>query len=396
MTLPPPAEPIRCTNTDCTLADGGVCARSEEHSDPLATCPNLVRIQPSNAGRKLGLAATLLAPVAGGAPRPRAASRQLRRPPSEPAPPPTDPTSAAPWSGRHMSEAEADRLMWSSPARVIGVIGPHSAGKTCLLTSLFLLLADGQCDRLPYRFAGSRTLFALQTLGHELGQWDGSDGQMVAHTPRGEGSALGTFLHLGLRPRNPADDRLVDLLLCDMAGEHFSDLASHADDDTRARMAFLTRCDGFIFVVDAKALFSDKGRRLDAELARMLGRLVDLLSGRPPAPIAVVVAKIDAVPQIPQPPADGSPPAELRQLLKQRAPRLGAALDRAEQAAIPFALFPVSAIPAEGQPLGVQEPFRYLLASADRRAAWPRWQAPIRPSEHVPSFMAFRSWRDEP
>ena len=390
MTLPSPAEPIRCSNPDCTLPDGGVCARSEEHADPLATCPNLVRQAPP------ALAGALLGSIAGAALRERTASPPQPRTSSIPTPAPTDPTSAAPWSGRHMSEAEADRLMWSSPARVLGIVGPHSAGKTCLLTSLFLLLADGQCDRLPYRFAGSRTLFALQTLGHELGQWDGSDGQMVAHTPRGEGSTLGTFLHLGLRPRNPADDRLVDLLLCDMAGEQFSDLASHADDQARARMAFLARCDGFIFVVDAKALFSDKGRRLDADLARMLGRLVDLLAGRPPVPLAVVIAKIDAVSQIPRPNADGSPPAELRHLLKQRAPRLGAALDRAEQAALPLALFPVSAIPAEGQPLGVQEPFRYLLAAADRRAAWPRWQAPIRPSEHVPSFMAFRSWRDEP
>jgi hypothetical protein len=395
MTLPPPADPISCTNTDCALPDGGVCARGEEHTDPLATCPNLVRIHPPNQQLTPVLVGAMLGQMVGAAIRKQAGARPPRRTTSDSAPSPTDSTSAAPWSGRHMSEAEADRLMWSSPARVIGVVGPHSAGKTCLLTSLFLLLADGQCDRLPYRFAGSRTLFALQTLGHELGQWDGSDGQMVAHTPRGEGSTLGTFLHLGLRPRNPADDRLVDLLLCDMAGEHFSDLATHADDDARARMAFLARCDGFIFVVDAKALFSDKGRRLDAELARMLGRLVDLLSGRPLAPLAVVVAKIDAVPQIPRPPADGSPLAELRHLLKQRAPRLGAALDRAEQAAIPLALFPVSAIPAEGQPLGVQDPFGYLLASADRRAAWPRWQAPIRPNDHVPSFMAFRSWRDE-
>jgi len=293
-----------------------------------------------------------------------------------------------------MSEIEADRLMWSSPARVLGIVGPHSAGKTCLLTSLFLLLADGQCTHLPYRFAGSRTLFALQTLGHELGQWNGSDGQMVAHTPRGEGSTLGTFLHLGLRPRNPADDRLVDVLLCDMAGEHFSDLASHADDETRARMTFLARCDGFIFVVDAKALFSNKGRRLDAELSRMLGRLVDILADQT-APLAIVVAKIDAVPLLPRPRTDGSPPAELREFLRRRAPRLGAAIDRAEQASLPLAIFPVSAIPAEGQPIGVQEPFGYLLTSADRRTAWPRWQAPINPSNHAPSFMSFRTWRDK-
>lgn len=384
MTLPSPAEPLRCGNPDCTLPDGGVCARGEEHADPRATCPDLVRVQPRKESQKTIVQAEHLA-----------VAQETGAPVVKPAPPPRNLASAAPWSGRHMSEAEADRLMWSSPARVLGVVGPYSAGKTSLLTSLFLLLADGQCNRLPYRFAACRTLYALEILCQELAQWDGSDGQMVSHTPRGEGSALGTFLHLGLRPRDPADDRLVDLLLCDIAGEHFSEFASHADAETRARMAFLARCDGFVFVVDAPALLGDRGRRLDAELARMFGRLVDLLAdSRPGVPIAVVVSKIDNVPELPRPRPDGSSPPELREFLKRRAPRLGAALDRAEQAEIPLDLFPVSAIPRDGQPIGVQAPFAYLLAAADRRASWPPWQAPIRPANHVPSFMAFRTWRN--
>jgi hypothetical protein len=307
---------------------------------------------------------------------------------------PADGASAAPWSGRHMSEAEVDRLMWSSPARVFGVVGPFGAGKTCLLTSFFLLLADGQCDRLPYRFAGSRTLYALQTLCQELAQWDGRAGQMVSHTPRGEGPDLGAFLHLGLRPRDLADERVLDLLLCDIAGEHFTELASHADANMQARTAFLSRCNGFLFVVDGPALFGERGRRLDAELGRMLGRLVDLLVDRSDTPIALVVSKIDAVPQVPRPRCDGTPPPELRNLLAARAPRLMGALRRADDAGVPYDFFPVSAIPPDGQPIGMQSPIAYLLTHADRRAAWPRWQAPIRPSGPTPSFMAMRSWRD--
>lgn len=392
--LPPPIEPLRCRNPDCTLPDGGVCARSEQHARPQLTCPELVRVTSQvRVPKDTTATASSRAPVTPSDPPPTVA----RAP--QPAASSRDPASAAPWSGRHLSEAEADRLMWSSPARVLGIVGPSSAGKTCLLTSLFLLLADGQYGGLPYRFAASRSLYALQTLGQELARWDGGDSPMLSRTPHSEGHDLGAFLHLGLRPRNPADDRLVDLLLCDIAGEHFSGLASLADGDMRARMAFLARCDGFVFVVDAHGLFGDRGRRLDAELARMFGRLVDLLTepGRDRAPIAVVASKVDSVPEFPRPAPDGAPSPELRDLLAVRAPRLAASLRRAEAALIPFALFPVSAIPAGGQPLGVQAPFRYLLEVADRRAAWPRWQVPIRlrPRDLVPSFMAFRSWRDD-
>lgn len=365
-----------CQNPDCTLPEGGVCARSEEFEDPLQDCPNLQRPES----------------------REPEATPVVIEAPDSPVPP-RDSASEAPWSGRHLSESEADWLMRASPARVFGIVGPFSAGKTCLLTSLFLQLADGQCERLGYRFASSRTLFALQTLCQELTAWDGqSNGLMVAHTPKSETREVGSFIHLGLRPASASDNRHIDILLGDVAGEHFSEYASLADEQSTRRMAFLRRCDGFIVVIDALALFGPKYRQLDAALARMCGRLLDTLhdTGRLDVPIAIVLSKADAVPQVPRPvPSDArSGSAQLRQLLDGRARRVAEALRRADAGGVPTEVFAVGAIPAEGQPFGVQEPFRYLLSYADRRDRWPRWVPPIADTP-TSSFMAMRSWRDE-
>lgn len=409
MTVVSRGQTPRCRNKDCTLSEGGVCARIEEFEDPLAECPDLVRPRGAAVTKTRGPAIAgavrvqpSLLPVAEtSSERDAAPSSVAARAQELPAEASTErraPAGAAPWSGRHLSEAEANHLMNASPARVFGVVGPFSAGKTCLLASLFLQLADGQCERLGYRFASSRTLFALQTLCRELAAWDGkSDGLMVSHTPKGEAGEAGSFLHLGLRPRAASDDRHIDVLLGDVAGERFTELTSLADEATARRMAFLRRCDGFLLIVDAAVLLGETGRRLDADLARMLGRVLDLLAeeSRKDAPVAVVLTKIDKVPQVPRPAADGASTPELRELVARRAPRLATTLRRAREAGVPHEIFAVSAIPSDGQPIGVQEPFRYLLSFADRCAPWPRWTPPV-PEGPIRSFMTLRAWRDAP
>lgn len=355
-----------CRNPDCTLTreGSGVCARSAEFDDPLQECPDWLA---GDTDAQLVAPSTL---VRADHPTPEGSDR-------------------APWSGRHMSESEANQLMYASPARVIGIVGPFSAGKTCLVTSLFLQLADGQCEPLGYRFASSRTLHALQTLCDELATWDGrEDGEMVSHTAKQERAEIGSFLHLGLRPRSPADDRHLDLLLCDVAGEHFSALTSHADAATQKRMAFLQRCDGFVLVVDALALSGSKWRSLDAELGRMAGRVIDGLAEgvRKDVPLAVVLSKADAVPELPR------DVAGLREFMRRRAPKITQSLRRAADQAVPHELFAVAAIPRTGQPFGVQACFEYLLRYADTRARWPRWVAPL-PESPTSSFMVMRAWR---
>jgi GTPase SAR1 family protein len=344
---------LSCRNPDCTLPQGGVCALAEEHgfANPREECPELIRE-------------------------------------SEPSPSPATP-DATPWRGRHLSEVEADRMMQTSPARVLGLVGPYSSGKTCLVASLFLQLADGQTGVLDYRFASSRSLHALQTMCREIGEWDGqAAGQIVTHTPKSEESdtGVGNFIHLGLRPCSASDDRHVDLLLGDIAGEHFSEHAAVLDAKTTRQLAFLDRCDGFLLVIDSVELFGAKGRKLDADLGRMAQRLLDLDHD---APIAFVLTKVDVLDEPLQ------HEAELRRHFERKATHLVAAMRRARESGRACELFATAAIPAAGQPRGVQEVFRYLMSHADRRARWPSWMLPI-PETPTSAFSAMRRWRDAP
>lgn len=368
-------ERLSCRNNDCTLLQGGVCALAEEQgfSNPREECPEL----------------------AGGRVRTEPAPARERGP----EPPPTPPTrhdkaDEAPWPGRHLSEVEADRMMQASPARVLGLVGPYSSGKTCLIASLFLQLADGQTCVLDYRFASSRSLHALQTMCREIGEWDGqAAGQIVKHTTKSEESdtGVGTFIHLGLRPCSASDDRHVDLLLGDIAGEHFSEHTALLDAKTTRQLAFLHRCDGFLLVIDSVELFGSKGRKLDADLARMAQRLLDLRrdDDRQAAPIAFVLTKVDAL----------APSLQnevgLRQHFERKATKLAAAMRRARELGTAYELFATAAIPAAGQPRGVQEVFRYLMSHADRRERWPSWTPPI-PEALTSAFSTMRRWRDVP
>ncbi|HFE44001.1 MAG TPA: hypothetical protein ENJ18_00715 [Nannocystis exedens] len=344
------------------------------------SCPDLVRVAaPADHSEDLDVQAT-------------PNSDELAVPPAEPTSA-GSPTYAAPWSGRHLSEIEAGRLMRSSPARVVGVIGPRGAGKTCLLTSFFLLLADGKCADLSYRFAASRSLFAFQTVGHQLSQWDGhTDGQMVAHTQVStkEEQEPGAFLHVGLRPRDPGDNRLIDLLLCDIAGEYFEKFSSLADSTTQERMAFLRRCNTFVLVVDGPALVGTGGRKLDSQLARMLGRIIDTIESvgaRERPPIVVAVSKVD---DLSPEKLEKGPKA----FLKKHGRRIMNALGRARDAEIPCECFAVSAIPKEGQPQGVSELFCHVLGGIDKRTPWPPICVQL-PEHPFPSFLAHRRWRQD-
>lgn len=360
MTLAAALEPLRCNNADCTFAEGGTCARAGSYSDPLAECPDLARGE--------------LLP-----PRPRPAGEHT---PDEHTP---DEPGTAPWAGRHLTALEVDRMMWSSPARLVAVVGLPDTGKTTMLLSLFLQLADGQYGDFPYRFASSRSLYALQAMCREFAEWDGAtSGQAVAHTQKADGGEERRFVHIGMRPRRVSDDRHIDVLFADIAGEHFSMFAQQADAAATRDLTFLQRCDGFIVTLDASVLATPHRRRLDAETGSLLGRIVDLAArGRKlHVPVAVTLTKIDAV--------DPALPAahnELAAWLREKAPRVHGALTRANAADIDARVFAVSAIPPQGQPIRVREPFEFLMTHMDRRLPWPPVALPI---VDGPAFLAMR------
>lgn len=355
MTLAPALEPLRCNNPDCTLAEGGTCAQAASFAEPLLECPDLARGEAAPGTR------------------PRTVPEALEEP------------ATAPWAGRHLTAREVDRMMWSSPARLVAVVGPADAGKTCMLVSFFLQLADGQYGAFPYRFTGSRTLFSLQAMCRDIANWDGvTAGQAVARTQKADGKDEQRFIHLSLRPRRLADDRCIDVLFADIAGEHFSAFAQRVEEAAARDLEFLQRCDGFVVTIDAGVLASPRRRVLDAEMGALLGRIVDIVARDSDrhTPIAVALTKIDAVDQ-----ALPNTHDALVAWLATHAPRVGGALSRANAAKIPTQVFAVSAIPPHGQPVRVLDPFEFLMGHMDRRPPWPPAMTGVLEG---PAFLAMR------
>lgn len=363
MTLPPAIQPLQCNYQDCTLAQGGRCAREAEFADPVAACTSL--------------------------------DRSARATPSTPAPAKPSlslDTDPAPWRGRHLDLAEAEAIAQRSPARVFSVLGPRDAGKTSLMASFFLQIANGQYGAFPYRFASSRTLYGFQDLVDRANRWSGKPGEeTVGHTPTEDHESAGRFLHLGLRPRRNADDRHVDVLLSDIAGEWIAAWAQRADEDARRRLAFVRRSDAFVVVADAEGLLDRSTARTDAAIAGLIRRIVSEVPS--PRALSIVFSKLDRVLDriTLSPPDDSHSMRKAWDALRRASPRISSALDHAREAGFKVASFAASAFPgplATGQPIGVMEPFTHIMATADRRDPWPRLVVPV--PEGATYFQAMR------
>lgn len=373
-----------CRNQDCTFAQGGRCAREAElPGPPEQYCPELEAPQnpdPAQADTQHTEPA-----------RPTPVVSPLKPPPA------SAPAVSTPWSGRHLGPQEVQYLLDRSPARVFAVLGPYDAGKTCLLASFFLQLANGQREGFPYRVASSRTLHALHTLAQRAATWTGHPhSEIVAHTPKGETIA---YLHLGVCPEDGQDVRHLELLYSDLPGEWATEWSQTVDDETSRRMAFLGRCDGFMLVVDASTLI--KSPRNDAETSRLLRRLLDVHAQSPRRrSLALVLSKFDQILDQVEPP---SPEQYLNRdawgVLGKRLPRTWSALKDAQARGLPVAVFPASAFPAplvEGQPIGVVEPFAFLLNQADPRTCWGPAPRPSAPPPKDRPFLAMQYREEQP
>jgi hypothetical protein len=278
-------------------------------------------------------------------------------------------------------------------------VGPHKAGKTTLLTSFFLQFANGQRGAFPYRFASSFTLHSLRDLATKAADWSGNPSDnIVDHTVIADELRPSSFLHLGLRPENAADDRHIDLMLTDLPGEWFTAWSGHVNDINQQRLSFIQRCDAFILLANAGALVAEGGGALDNETALLIRRIADATQGvTPRPPLALVFSQFDRVIQEVEPP---SVPAERMRpsawgRLGQRSRRTWLAFEQAQQAGLPCDVFAVSAFPqrmSDGQPVGVLEPFIYAMQHADNRQPGTPLDLPI--PKDARGFAALRRWRE--
>ena len=197
------------------------------------------------------------------------------------------PSSAPlPWAGASLGTDDLSYVAVRSAPRLIGIIGPHNAGKTTLLIAWYLLLSRGL--RLPGRlFAGSCSLGGWENLAHWL-RWPPGAGPMYPpHTALHDGPQPG-LLHFAFRRE---DGYLEDVLLTDAPGEWFTRWAVNRDEPAAEGARWTVRnADAFVVVVDRGALASKERGIARSRLFDLAGPLSDERAGRP---VAIVWTKSD-------------------------------------------------------------------------------------------------------
>lgn len=155
-----------------------------------------------------------------------------------------------PWSSNSFGTTDVQFIAGRIQPIVIGVVGLHNAGKTSILTALYLLLSQGR--KLSQRlFAGSYTLGGWEHLAHWL-RWEaGQIPTFPPHTPHGAGRAPG-LLHLALRHTTGS---LQDVLFTDAPGEWFQHWAlDEASADAIGARWVCKFADAFMLFIDREAL----------------------------------------------------------------------------------------------------------------------------------------------
>lgn len=191
-----------------------------------------------------------------------------------------------PWSGNSLGLTDLTFVAGRSSLKVVGVIGPESAGKTTLLSAWYLLLGHGAFPG-GARFAGSYTLLGWENIAQSL-RWTSIGGPTFpAHTSSGLGRVPG-LLHLALRRDS---GQLVDYLFADAPGEWFRRWAIDRDSPEAAGGRWIIEhADILLVMADSEALAgSDRGTARSI-LQQLLQRVGHERRGRP---VALVWSKAD-------------------------------------------------------------------------------------------------------
>lgn len=191
-----------------------------------------------------------------------------------------------PWSGHSLGTVDLQFVAARSKPTVVGIVGPHNAGKTTVLTMTYLSLLHGLM--LPsHTFAGSFTLGSWENLAHTL-RWHMDQRPMFPpHTSSGA-QRLPGLLHLGFRNKI---DGIDDVLFTDAPGEWFGRWAvdKHAPDAEGAR--WISRyADAFMLFADSEALAGPNRGEARNRFRALAERLGSEAQGRR---VALVWSKAD-------------------------------------------------------------------------------------------------------
>lgn len=254
-----------CEKQDCTVAETGTCLL---HPNP-SECPHF---RSRNDQVNIQEAPGLVSPV-------------------KPTIKPTELATRRFHSAIELGTQDAAQIMRARYAYLVGILGSTNVGKTCFLTSLYLMASHG--DLAPgYLFAGSLTLQGFDERARRLRKWQNNvlPDKLAEHTRLSDPRSP-ALLHLALRQtRVPC--RHLDLLLTDLPGEWTKNLVDHAA--TARRFAFLHRADGIILVIDGPLLASLQNRHSELQRAKLLlKRLLVNVGIDRTIPLILLVSKCD-------------------------------------------------------------------------------------------------------
>lgn len=180
----------------------------------------------------------------------------------------------------------ATRLLRQSECNVIAIIGPHDAGKTSLIASMYDLFQEGPVNGVE--FASSSTLHAFEQACHDARAASQRAKPHSERTPRGSVK----FYHLGVREAAAADG--ITLIFGDRSGEDYRDAA---DDFSIAHdFCEVVRADTITILVDGERLL-DIGERhnVRSDIELIVQALVEAEVVLHKPKIALVLTKIDSV-----------------------------------------------------------------------------------------------------
>ena len=248
---------LTCNNNECTVGETGICVLNNAPDD----CPHRT---PDREADSIEESSTV--PEVSVLP----SSRESRR--------------FASSSTLGLDDVRV--LMRNEYCHVVGLLGEPDSGKTACLVSLYLLLSRNALDGFTY--ADSRSLMALDELSRGARRWEaGMPEQMIAHTVRSDGRAVG-FLHFRLVRRS--DRARVNVLIPDLPGEWTTSLV---DGNRTDRLDFLKSADSIWLMIDGRRLANDSQRLHAIHRTNLLiDRLVAFLNPAIPA-LRLVVTRRD-------------------------------------------------------------------------------------------------------
>lgn len=244
-------ELIQCSNPDCKVAETGKCVEGHE----VSVC--------ANYGKPLQLV--------------EATTDESEAPDLD--------VIELPGADK-LTVAAASHVLRRDRCRVIAIVGPHDAGKTSLIASLYDLFQAGPIQDVQFR--GSQTLHAFEIACHDARAASERGTPHINRTPLGEVQ----FYHLALAGI-PASEA-ISLVLADRAGEEYRG----ATDDVSLAADFVEvhRADTIALLVDGARLANNLSRHnVRAEITLLIQALRDGEALTRTQRLAVVLTKLDEV-----------------------------------------------------------------------------------------------------